>query len=330
MFFNLPVVRSTLLISSILLLALVVVFLITGLAGGSFYLLLAFIVVVISAAVILGAVSSRISHFETKLAPYVAGSEPAGLGRIEAGLLAVIERAETQAGQLTSLEAELSESQHQLAQLTDANARAEQQQNSELADLKSAVDAIKAVNDQLAAHLTETAENAGSVRTKALETYEYLNGTAKATQSDAEFIRSFKGEVEQLGKGVLVISNLAQEINDISAQTNLLALNAAIEAARAGEQGRGFAVVADEVRNLATRAQDAANKIEQSIESVSAEAETAVQSVERISTNVDLAVGYTTEQMAFVRGINEQLDLLTEQFAHCDELIAQQSSRVNF
>ncbi|WP_207902694.1 methyl-accepting chemotaxis protein [Reinekea marinisedimentorum] len=303
-------------------------FLATGRTAGSLYLWLALLVVVVGVGFVLGSINNKIKQFEAKLMPYVADSQLSGIANVEAGVRAILERNAAQAGELSSLEAELSRYQQELHQLNESNARHEQQQEAELIALKSGVELMQGVNAQLAGHVQQTAENAESVRKKALETFEYLNGTAKATQEDAEFIRNFKGEVEQLGKGVLVISDLAQEINDISAQTNLLALNAAIEAARAGEQGRGFAVVADEVRNLATRAQDAANKIEQSIESVSAEAEAAVKSVDRISTNVDLAVGYTTAQIEFVQGINQQLDLLTEQFAHCDELIAEQGNGV--
>ncbi len=139
----------------------------------------------------------------------------------------------------------------------------------------------------------EAARNGGKVVEETLVT---MRGIADSTSKVAS-------TVTQLGKGSEQIGKIISVIDDIADQTNLLALNAAIEAARAGEQGRGFAVVADEVRKLAERTTKATKEIADMIESIQRETQNAVQAMEQEIKEVQVGVEKTSASGAALREI---------------------------
>jgi methyl-accepting chemotaxis protein len=171
---------------------------------------------------------------------------------------------------------------------------------SELSDImknaNSGLDRQLAETDQVATAMTQMAAAAQSVSADAnsaseaasnaekqvqdaivvlMKTIEAIQGLGTKVSAGVEAIKSLEKHSENIG-GVLDV------IRGVSEQTNLLALNAAIEAARAGEAGRGFAVVADEVRTLAARSQESTNQIQEMVENVQSGAQTAVGLIEEI------------------------------------------------
>jgi methyl-accepting chemotaxis protein len=147
--------------------------------------------------------------------------------------------------------------------------------------------------------VSENSNNAAAASQKAAETARQGGTVVEETLSRMRAIAQSVGEtarkVQELGKQSDQIGKIIGVIDDIADQTNLLALNAAIEAARAGEQGRGFAVVADEVRKLAERTSGATKEITGMIRSIQAETKSAVTAMQAGTKEVEQGVALTTQ-----------------------------------
>ncbi|MBA2922962.1 methyl-accepting chemotaxis protein [Pseudomonas sp. P7] len=227
------------------------------------------------------------------------------LDEMQASLRSTIQNISSASDQLASAAEELSV-------VTDESTRGLTQQNSEIEQAATAVNEMTAAVDEVARNAVSTAEISQRTNQDAMAGKSKVGEAVVAIEGMVGEINSSSSQVQELAHQTKEISKVLEVIRSIADQTNLLALNAAIEAARAGEQGRGFAVVADEVRALAHRTQSSTIEIEGMINAAQTSATSVVETMTKSQSQAN-----NTRQLAQAAGI--ALESITEGVAAITE-----------
>ena len=234
-----------------------------------------------------------------------AGQLLMALADMQGGLKSTLVEIANAADQLASAAEELSA-------VTDESTRGLTRQNDEIQQAATAVNQMTTAVDEVASNAVSTSQASRQATTEAEEGRQQVEQAVSGMESMVVEINDSTQSVADLANQVREIGKVIDVIRSIADQTNLLALNAAIEAARAGEQGRGFAVVADEVRALAHRTQTSTVDIEKMIGDVQLGADDAVAAMNK-------SLSWANNTQALAQNAGQALQRITSSVAMINE-----------
>ena len=224
------------------------------------------------------------------------------------GLASLIVQVQTSSEQLLASAQTISQSNDQLIHSATNSSNV-------CAQVATAIEQVSASIEEVAQSTTEVSGETVSVNDTTQQGYQ---ATKRVEETISRLSMSFENAaktIQEVESSTINIGSVVNVINEIAEQTNLLALNAAIEAARAGEQGRGFAVVADEVRVLAQRTQQSTEEIQQVVERLQQGSRSAVVTMQQGRDQVENSVQQATQAGELIAAINKSMDLVAQQIS---------------
>ena len=274
----------------------------------------------------LGALGAAMGQLErqrdlTVRAGLAGGSELAELGRgldaVLGSLGGVLRQVSQHAGAAQragdTLQAEASQTEAIVAR-----------QNQAIDNATQALQQVVTQTHTLAAQFGHTVQLASDSENEGAEGARMVSDVAATMREIAERVGASSADIRQLGEQSAQVDQIVATIQEITAQTNLLALNAAIEAARAGEAGRGFAVVADEVRRLAERTQEATLEIQQTLERIRSETNQASDNMHISQARVEDGLSRANAAAQAIVGVRERLAGMRSSIDDIDQAIRAQ------
>lgn len=212
------------------------------------------------------------------------------LGELSNAFNKFVTRVHDMVKQVSSSTGQLGAAAEEMSVITETTDTGIQRQRAETEQVATAMNEMTSTVQEVARHASEAAASAHNADEETRNGHEVVQATVNAINALATEINQASDVIQRLEEDSQSIGTVLDVIRGIAEQTNLLALNAAIEAARAGEQGRGFAVVADEVRTLASRTQKSTEEINDMIGRLQADAHDAVKAIEDSKKQAEVGV----------------------------------------
>ncbi|OOF30740.1 methyl-accepting chemotaxis protein [Salinivibrio proteolyticus] len=231
------------------------------------------------------------------------------IGELAGHVNAFLEQLQSMIGRSVSQSVALSERAEQCRELAHQSSGLVGQQQGDVDQIATAIHEMSTTANEVASHAELTARSAQDAESACRDGLTVVEDNREAITQLAEHVDQATNVIRELDTNSQSINQIISTIQDIAEQTNLLALNAAIEAARAGEQGRGFAVVADEVRVLSQRTHDSTEEIRNMIETLQSTTQRAVdgmtQSNEMATSSVERAASASDKLNEITRAIGD-------------------------
>jgi methyl-accepting chemotaxis protein len=213
---------------------------------------------------------------------------------------------------LQEIQAKLAKVSNGITRGADKLVSSSKQQNTQTMDASAATTEMALMSAQVTSDINQATQLAIEAKESATSSQKVMQETIETIRMSSKQIKDTAKVIEHLDDDAKNVGTVVDVINSIAEQTNLLALNAAIEAARAGEQGRGFAVVADEVRTLASRTQKSTEEIQTIIAKLQQGAINAVEAIRIGSQNVQLSEEKVQQADSILRTVDTSVFHITE------------------